>query len=181
MDRLHPAADHRRPLRRDRHHVPHLRSRGVLRGGPAGSRHLQRDGDCGGLDVGRVVYRGCRHPLPVRLQRARVHPGVDGRICPGGLPARTVLAEIRTLHDSGFPGRPVWQQHGARGRRYLRGIVFVHLPGCTDLRGGDHHHPHDRDFLRTRNFRRAGQHAGLLVSWRHARGPGPRSASTSSW
>ena len=54
-------------LRRDRHHVPHLRSSGVLRCWAARSRSLQRDGDSRGLDVGRFFYWSCRDALLVWL------------------------------------------------------------------------------------------------------------------
>ncbi len=170
VDRLHLPAGDGRPVRRHRHHEPHVRRRRVLRRRPAGARAVQRHGDRRGLDERRVVHRHGRHALPDRLRRARVRHGLDRRILPGRAVPRAVPPQVRAIHDSRLPRRALRRPHSARGRHLRGDPVLVHLRRRADLRRWPHHDAADRRRVRARHFPGPGRHPGVLVPGRNARG-----------
>ncbi len=99
VDRVHLPARDRRSVRGHRRREPHRGHRRVLRGRTARARVLQRHGDRRRLDERRVVHRYGRHALSHRVLRPVLHHGLDRRLLPGGVPPRTVLAEVRAVHD----------------------------------------------------------------------------------
>ncbi len=114
LDRLHLPAGHGRPLRRHRHHEPHVGRRGVLRCGPACAGAVQRHGDRRRLDERRVVHRHGRHAVPHRLRRTRVRHGLDRRLLPRRAVPGAVPAQVRPVHDPGLSRRALRRQHPAR-------------------------------------------------------------------
>ncbi len=158
------------PLRRHRHHEPHVGRRRVLRCGTARPGGVQRHGDRRRLDERRVVHRHGRHALPDGLRRTRVHHGLDRRLLPGRAVPRALPAQVRAVHDPRLPRRALRRQHSALRRHRRRDPVLVHVRGGADLRRGPHHHAPDRRGVRDRHLPRPRRHPGVLVPRRDARG-----------
>ena len=170
LDRLLVPVRHHRAVRRHRHHEPHGRRRGILRGRPARTCVLQRHGDGRGLDERGVVHRHGGYLVPVRLRRPCIRDGLDGRLCAGGAVPRTVPAQVRPVHDSRLPRRALRRQHRAQRGHLRRDPVLIHLRGGADLRRRADHQPLYGLRVRDRCVRRPGRHSRLLVPRRDARG-----------
>ena len=78
------------------------------------------------LDDRSVIHRPGRDAVLERLRRAGFHPGLDGRLLPGGTVARALPAQVRPVHDSRLSGRAVRRQ-----QRPMVGILAAILCSFT--------------------------------------------------
>ena len=137
--------------------------------GQARAGVLQRHGDRRRLDERRVVHRYGRNALPHRVQRPRVRDGLDRRLLPGGAVPRAVPAQVRPVHDSRLPRRPLRRPHSESGRHLRGDPVLVHVRGRADLRRRPHHDAAHRRPVRVRHLPGTERHSGVLVPRRDAR------------
>ena len=167
----HPVRSvHAGRLRVHRRAVAHDGGRRLLRRGAQRPAGVQRHGDGGRLDVGRVLRRDGRWHLHVRPSVHGLHRRLDRRLHPDRDADGAVPAQVRLLHGAGLhrhalrrQAHPLLRDRGAGGR-------LVHLRD-----GPDHRHRHDRgarvpDSVRGRRLARPVRHPGVLDAGRHARG-----------
>jgi hypothetical protein len=106
----------------------------------------------------------------VRLRRPRLRHGLDRRLLPGGAVARALPAQVRPVHDSGLPRRPLTAATSRASSACSRHHLLVHLRDRADLRRRHHHQPLHRPGVRRRRVRRPGRHPGVLLPRRHEGG-----------
>ncbi len=159
-----------------RHLRPHDRRGGVLRCRAPHPSVLQRHGGGRRLDERGVVHQPGRRPVPARLHRvrraggwARVRPGLERRLLPGGAARRALPAAHGALHGARLLPATLWRTLAAPAGGAGSGAVFLHLRGGADLRHRPDRFAPDGRAVRDRHPARAGRGAALLVPGRHAR------------
>jgi cation/acetate symporter len=108
--------------------------------GRTGSRTVQRHGDRRRLDVGRVVHRYGRHPVPVRLDGLAFVMGWTGGYVLVALFLAPYLRKFGQFTIPDFLGAR-YGGNCAHHRRDRRHHLFVHLRDRADLRRRHHHQP----------------------------------------
>ena len=157
-------------LRLHRRAVAHDGGRCLLRRRAQRPAGVQRHGDGGRLDVGRILRRDGRRHLHVRPPLHGLHRGLDRRLHPDRDADGAVPAQVRLLHGAGLHRHALRRQADALLRDRGAGGRVVHLRD-----GPDHRHRDDRgarlpDPVRGRRLARPVRHPRVLDARRHARG-----------